>query len=94
MLLIRRDELIPRSIVDHGRAVRHASRGVITSDRRITALSADVIAEIGIEVGRWGRHRIGPTKLCCPTVTEERPARWTPVRTCTRVPPGTAGRVG
>lgn len=38
-------------MVDHGRVVTNASRAVITSNRRITGLSADVIAELTADVG-------------------------------------------
>ncbi|XEC28365.1 transposase [Streptomyces fradiae] len=38
-------------MVDHGRVVGNATRAVIVSNRRITGLSADVIAEIVAEVG-------------------------------------------
>ncbi|GHF19803.1 hypothetical protein GCM10014715_88150 [Streptomyces spiralis] len=39
------------SIVDHGRVVGDASRAAVISDRRITGLSADVLAELVAEVG-------------------------------------------
>jgi hypothetical protein len=46
-------------IVDHGRVVGNASRAAIISDRRITGLSAGVIAELVAKLGPlWHeRHR-------------------------------------
>ncbi len=49
-------------MVDHGRVVGNAARAVIVSNRRITGLSADVIAELVAEVGPlW--HERHQTKL-------------------------------
>jgi hypothetical protein len=44
-------------IVDHGRVVGNANRAVIISDRRITGLTADVIAELVAEVGPLWHER-------------------------------------
>lgn len=44
-------------MVDHGRVVGNASRAVIISNRRITGLSADVIAELIAEVGPLWHER-------------------------------------
>ncbi|WP_308190168.1 transposase family protein, partial [Streptomyces aculeolatus] len=52
-LAVRRRVLI----VDHGRVVGSASRAAIISDRRITGLSADVIAELLAEVGPLWHER-------------------------------------
>jgi hypothetical protein len=44
-------------IVDHGRVVGNAARGAIISDRRITGLSAGVIAELVAEIGPLWHER-------------------------------------
>ncbi|MFH8224484.1 transposase family protein [Streptomyces sp. NPDC018057] len=44
-------------IVDHGRVVGNASRAAIISDRRITGLSAEVIAELVAEPGPLWHER-------------------------------------
>lgn len=44
-------------IVDHGRVVGSANRAAIISDRRITGLSADVIAELIAEIGPLWHER-------------------------------------
>jgi hypothetical protein len=38
-------------IVDHGRVVGNGTRAAIISDRRITGLSADMIAELVAQIG-------------------------------------------
>jgi hypothetical protein len=43
--------------VDHGRVVGNASRAAIISDRRITGLSADVLAELVAEIGPLWHER-------------------------------------
>ncbi|MEU3640761.1 transposase family protein [Streptomyces albogriseolus] len=50
---------VERLIVDHGRVVGNASRAAIISDRRITGLLAEVIADLVAEVGPlWhARHQ-------------------------------------
>ncbi|WP_369228619.1 transposase family protein (plasmid) [Streptomyces sp. R39] len=51
-------------MVDHGRVVGNTTRAVITSNRRITGLSADVIAELVAEVGPlW--HERHQARLAC-----------------------------
>ncbi|MEU0235954.1 transposase family protein [Streptomyces sp. NPDC006170] len=44
-------------MVDHGRVVRTVTRAVIIGNRRITGLSADVIAELVPELGPLWRQR-------------------------------------
>lgn len=44
-------------MVDHGRVVGTVSRAVIVSNRRITGLSADVIAELVAELGPLWHER-------------------------------------
>ncbi|MFD6478919.1 transposase family protein [Streptomyces anulatus] len=44
-------------MVDHGRVVGNATRAVIVSNRRITGLSADVIAELVSELGPLWHER-------------------------------------
>ncbi|MFM9734749.1 transposase family protein [Streptomyces niveiscabiei] len=47
-------------MVDHGRVVGNRARAVIVSNRRITGLTGDVIAELVAEIGPlWhGRHQV------------------------------------
>ncbi|MEU7018813.1 transposase family protein [Streptomyces sp. NPDC046385] len=44
-------------MVDHGRVVGTVARAVIISNRRITGLSADVVAELIAEVGPLWQER-------------------------------------